>query len=94
LKAIVKDLRENGINESELLFAKSNMKGKMLVSLRTSEDICHFYFHKKLQGFGTTVLAETIEKIDATTLEEVNSLAKEILDENNMSFVVIGGAKK
>ena len=91
LKNIVKDLRENGINEAELQFAKNNTNGKMLVNLRTSRDICNFYFHKKLQGFGTGVLAETIASIKNVTLEEVNSLAKETLDENNMTFTIIGG---
>jgi predicted Zn-dependent peptidase len=36
-------------------------------------------------------LSEIMEKIDKVTLEEVNSLAAEIFDENNMPFVIIGG---
>jgi zinc protease len=91
LKEIIKNLRENGINQSELQFAKSNIKGKMLVGLRNAENLCHFYFLKKLRGFGKDVLSEIMEKTDAVTLQEVNSLAKEILDEKRMSFVVIGG---
>jgi zinc protease len=91
LKEIVKNLREKGIGESELQFAKNNIKGMMLVSLRTSEDLCDFYFNKKLQGFKRTALPEIMEKISQVKLEEVNSLAREILDENCMSFVVIGG---
>jgi zinc protease len=92
LKSIIKDLREKGITESELQFAKNNINGKLLVSLRTSEDLCRFYFHKKLQGFGTNALSETIEKINQVTLTEVNSLAAKILDKDE--FVVIGGGKE
>jgi zinc protease len=92
LKSIIKDLKEKGITEPEFQFAKNNIKGKLLVSLRTSEDLCRFYFHKKLLGFGTNALSETIEKIDHVTLAEVNSLAAKILDEN--VFVVIGGGKE
>jgi zinc protease len=91
LKVIIKDLRENGLSESELQFAKNNIKGTLLVGLRTSNALCHFYFYRKLLGFETVALAETMEKIDAVSLQEVNTLASEILDENNMSFVVVGG---
>ncbi|MDR2724374.1 MAG: insulinase family protein [Holosporaceae bacterium] len=94
LKVIIKDLRENGISESELQFAKNNIKGRMLVGLRTSENLCSFYFYKKLQGYKTAVLEETIQRICRVQLEEVNSLAKEMLDENKMPIIVIGGAKK
>jgi zinc protease len=93
LKTIVKDLREKGINESELQFAKRNVKGSILVNLRTSENLCNFYFNKKLFGFDLNALSETIEKINGVILKEVNTLANSILDENNMSFVVIGGKK-
>ncbi|MDR2646134.1 MAG: insulinase family protein [Holosporaceae bacterium] len=94
LKAIIKDLRENGITERELRFAKNNIKGRMAVALRTSMDICNFYIHKKLQGFGTEILSEELENIERPTLVEVNSLAREILNEGQMSFVVIGGMTK
>jgi zinc protease len=91
LKTVIRDLREKGITQKELEFAKNNIKGSLLVGLRTSGDLCEFYFNRKLQGFGTNALSETIEKIDRATLEEVNSFAREILDE--ITFVVIGGAK-
>jgi zinc protease len=94
LKIIIKDLRENGLNESELQFAKNNIKGTLLVGLRTSEALCRFYFLRKLLGLETVPLAEMIEKIDAVSLQEINALASEILDENNMSFVVVGGDTK
>jgi predicted Zn-dependent peptidase len=94
LKVILKELREKGINESELQFAKNNIKGSMLVKLRTSDAICSFYFNRKLQGLGTMMLSDTIEKIDKVSLKEVNAIANEILDENNMLFLVIGGGEK
>jgi zinc protease len=92
LKSIIKDLKEKGITEPELQFAKDNIKGQLLVSLRTSEDLCSFYFQKKLQGLGTNALSETIEKIYQVPLTEVNSLAAKILDVD--VFVVIGGEKE
>jgi zinc protease len=94
LKVIIKDFRENGITESELQFIKNNIKGSALVGLRTSGALCNFYFNRRLLGLGETTLEETMKKIDDVSLAEVNALAAEILDENNMSFIVIGGGEK
>ncbi|MDR2681693.1 MAG: insulinase family protein [Holosporaceae bacterium] len=91
LKKIVTDLRENGISEDDLAFAKSNISGSMLVSLRTSGDLCNFYFAKMQRGFGADALKEALKGINAVTVEDVNTLSKKIMDENNMAFVIIGG---
>ncbi|MDR2107205.1 MAG: insulinase family protein [Holosporaceae bacterium] len=94
LKEIIKNLREKGISESELQFAKDNIKGKISVRLRTSEKLCDFYFEKKLQGFGPKVLSDIFERINRVTPEEVNSFAGEFLNENEMFFVITGGENK
>ncbi|MBO4405321.1 MAG: insulinase family protein [Alphaproteobacteria bacterium] len=91
IKLILKKLKEDGISQEELDFAKSNIKGTFLVNLRTSEDLCHFYMTKKLQGYSTKALEEFLEGINAVTLEQVNSLAQKTLDEKNIPFIVIGG---
>ncbi|MDR0555633.1 MAG: insulinase family protein [Holosporaceae bacterium] len=92
LKDIIRDLRENGITEEELIFAKRNLKGSLLISLRNSESLCNFFFHKKRQGFGPTILEDTIAQIDRVKLPEVNALAKELNED--MCFIVMGGAKE
>lgn len=91
IKKILNQLREIGISQEELDFAKSNIKGSFLVGLRTAEDLCHFYMDKKLQGYSVNVLEEFLEGINSVKLEQVNSVAKELLDENNLPIVVIGG---
>ena len=91
IKLILKQLKENGISQEELGFAKSNIKGSFLVGLRTAEDLCYFYITKKLQGYSLNALEEFLQGINAVTLEQVNSVAKELLDENNLPIVVIGG---
>jgi zinc protease len=91
LKKIIKNLRTEGISQDDLDFAKSNFKGSVLVELRTSASLCAFHFSAMLNGYETNALTEVLEKIDKVSLEEVNSLAGEILDENNITFVTIGG---
>lgn len=91
IKSILKQLKEKGISQEELDFAKSNIKGLFLVGLRTAEDLCYFYMTKKLQGCSVNVLEEFLQGIDSVNLEQVNSVAKELLDENKLPIVVIGG---
>lgn len=91
IKSILKQLKEKGISQEELDFAKSNIKGLFLVGLRTAEDLCSFYMSKKLQGYSINVLEEFLQGINSVNLKQVNSIAKELLDENKIPVVVIGG---
>ncbi len=91
VKKLLKKLKDEGISEKELNFAKNNLKGKFLVNLRTSENLCYFYMLKKLQGHSLSVLEKFLKGIDSVTLDQVNSVAKKLLDEKNIPVVVIGG---
>ena len=91
IKLLLKQLKEKGISQEELDFAKSNIRGTFLVRLRTAEDLCNFYMTKKLQGCSLNILEEFLQGISSVTLEQVNSVAKELLDENNLPVIVIGG---
>lgn len=91
IKSLIKNLKEKGISQKELDFAKNNIKGEFLVNLRTSGDLCYFYIMKKLQGRSTNALEEFLHGIDAVTLDQVNSLANQILDEENIPIVIMGG---
>ena len=91
IKLILKQLKENGISQEELDSAKSNIKGSFLVGLRTAEDLCRFYMTKKLQGYSLNALEEFLQGINSVKSEQVNSIAKELLDENNLPIVVFGG---
>ena len=93
LREIIKNVREKGVTEEELEFFKDNIKGKFLVSLRTSRALGGFYFNKMRIGVDETP-EEVVEKISKVTLKDVNKLASEILDEEKMSFIVIGEQNK
>lgn len=93
IKLLLKDLREKGITKEELAFAKSNIKGTFLVNLRTATNLCSFYMDQKLKGHSTNSLDEFLNGIDSVTLEQVNSLAKKLINENNMPILVFGGNK-
>ena len=93
LREIVKNVKENGVTEEELEFFKDNIKGKFLVSLRTSRALGNFYFNKMRIEINATP-EEVVEKISKVTLKDVNELASKILDEDKMSFIVIGEQNK
>ncbi|MDR2766078.1 MAG: insulinase family protein [Holosporaceae bacterium] len=93
LKKVIGNMRKKGITEKELEFAKNNIKGTLLVGLRTSRDLCQFYFEKMLNGLGPKALSDFLEKIERVTLAEVNQLARELLDEDHLSLIIIGGGQ-
>ena len=93
IKKLIADIKKNGITESELNSAKSNLKGSFLVNLKTSADLCSFYISKKTEGYSPDILEEILRKIDAVTLEQVNNLAAEILEENKIPFVIFGSPR-
>lgn len=93
LRSILKDLKENGITESDLTFAKNNIKGSLLVGLRTSGRLCHFYFSEIINGCGINALNDTLNGINNVTVDDVKKLSQRILDEKNIPIVVIGGAQ-
>lgn len=94
LRSIIKDLRMNGITNEELNFAKNNIAGSVIVNLRTSEDICNFFFSAMKYNLGTNALNNLLNGIHNVCLEDVKTLANKILDENNITIVVIGGNSK
>ncbi len=93
LRSIIKDLKENGITESELDFVKRNLSGNLLVGLRTSKNVCDFYFSQMLNGSGVNALNDILNGINNVTMGDVKKLSQKILDEENIPIVVIGGAE-
>ncbi len=91
LKAIIKDLREKGVTQEELSSAKSNFLGSLLVGLRTSAALSQFYFQNMIVGRGVNFLRELVTEINRLQLSDVNALAKELPNEDNLSIIVIGG---
>lgn len=93
LRSIIKDLKENGITESELNFAKGNLNGNLLVGLRTSKNVCDFYFSQMLNGYGINALNDMLNGINNVTMSDVKKLSQEILDEENIPIVIIGDSE-
>jgi predicted Zn-dependent peptidase len=91
---IIDDIRENGITEKELLRSKEHIKGGVSLALESTSnrmirlDKSEFYYDRLIP------IEEVIKKVDAVTLEEVNQLAKELLDRKKYASTILGPIKE
>lgn len=90
LKDLIRGVRKNGISAAELSLAKKNFKGKLLVDLRGSSELCDYYFSNMLFNFSHNILKQEMEDIDSVTLKDVNRVISKLLDEEKMLFIIIG----
>ena len=88
LKQIIYDLKKNGITEEELNFAKNNIRGTLAIKLRTTIKRCEFLLNNQLAGCDDISQNGYLKGIDKVSIEDVNHVAKELLD--NVGIITIG----
>lgn len=87
---ILDDIRENGVTEKEVYRSKEHIKGGISLALESTSNRMirlnksHYYYGKLIP------IEEVIKKVDLVTIEDVNELAKEILNKNNFSSAIVG----
>ncbi|MDR2794758.1 MAG: insulinase family protein [Holosporaceae bacterium] len=91
MKNILKQARSGSITQSDLDFAKHNLKGSTLVKMRTSYSVFHFFYGAMIRDLGENALEDFLNGIEAVTLKDVHDIAQELLDEKNILFMVVGG---
>lgn len=95
IKQEILNLRENGISESELKFAKDHIKGNLHISLENTEARMGRIAKNEIY-FGRYIpVRETLRAIDSVTKKDVNNLVREIFEDmDKVSIVVLGGMDK
>ena len=90
----VSKIKEHGITAEELQRAKDSMEGSLALGLEHSDAVAEAYAEPIL--FKNEVLTPEgeLDKIKKVTLEEVQSVAKEIFDESKLNLAVIGPFKE
>jgi len=88
-----KDIRENGVSESELQKAKNYLKGKMALSLESSDSKASFYGMQELLSEKITDLNEKFKLIDKVGKNDIFEVAKNIFKAENLNMVIIGPYK-
>jgi len=89
----LKKIKDVPVDERELQKAKEYIKGKTTLALEDSQNRLDWFleraaFYKKIE-----TPAEVFKRIDAVTVADIASLAKELFVNSNMSLAVIGPHK-
>ncbi len=90
----IKNLREKGITEEELEAAKSNLSGSFGRSLESPATIANFAINIERYDLPKDYYATYLQRLNALTVEEVNTAAKEFLKPENMYITVVGNASE
>ena len=90
----LKKLKRDGVGESELAFAKENLKGSVILALestvsRMSLQARHqFYYGKVLPA------EELIARVEAVTTDDIAEEARRLLDPKVLSLTIVGNVGK
>lgn len=90
IDAEISDIKKNGIKQEELLIAKENTKGNIVLGV---EDISSRMFRlgKSLMvDRGVLTIDEILKKIDSVKLEEVNNIVERYFQREKLSLIIIG----
>lgn len=90
LEAVARD----GITEDECRIAKGSLRGGMVLGLEDSASRMHRIGRSELNYGRHRSLSESLDQIDAVTLEEVNAVARTLLNKQYGAAVLGPGATK
>jgi len=93
IKREINRLLEQGITPEELDRAKNHLKGELVLSMESTSHRMTRLGRSELSDGEFLSLDELMARIDAATAEDVNRVAREILDPQKMVLAVIGPFK-
>lgn len=83
-------ITENGITEKELLNAKAFLLGRTDLKIEDTEEVAYYYGENMLLHKKQESVEKLKQKIEVVTKDEVNELAKELLQPERYRFAGIG----
>ncbi len=89
----LKDIKAKGITNEELLKAKKFLKGRLTLQLEELNDLAEFYGREFLLADQLLTPEQKINKILKVTRQEVNQVAKEILNKQKLNFAMVSPFK-
>ena len=90
IRAEIAKVREDGISADELADAKTYLNGSFPLRLTSSGRIARLLVTIQRENLGIDYLDRRPELIDAVTLQDVNRVAKRLLQPANLLVVVVG----
>ncbi|MCX6783600.1 MAG: pitrilysin family protein [candidate division WWE3 bacterium] len=85
-----KNIAISGVTEAELTRSKEHLKGILALSLETSDKVMNYYGLQELTRQKLETPEETIAKIDAVTLEDIQTLASELIKNSKLTVCLLG----
>ncbi len=83
-------MRETGVTEEELQDAKTYMTGAYPLRFDGNAPIANIAVEMQIEGLPTDYIATRNDQVNAVTLEQINRVARDYLDPEKLSFVVVG----
>lgn len=88
--AVLNQLQEQGITETELETAKRSLISSYTVSLASPDTIAAEALNNRVYGVGVEELREFSEQIEAVTLADVQQVIKDLVHPNSLVIVTTG----
>jgi len=83
-------IRETGVTEAELQDAKTYLTGAYPLRFEGNGPIADIAVGMQMEGLPTDYITTRNDKVNAVTLEDVNRVARDLLDPTKLTFVVVG----
>lgn len=83
-------IREEGVTQAQLEDAKTYLTGAYPLRFDGNGPIADIAVGMQMDGLPTDYISTRNDKVNAVTLEDVNRLARELLDPEKLTFVVVG----
>lgn len=87
---VVRHFKDGGITEDELIKVKEYRLSGLVLHLETTEDFAEFYGKEEILQDKITTEEEVSKRIEATTKEEVDIVAKEIFNSSGVNLAITG----
>lgn len=89
-----KNMIDEPVSEAELKKAKENMKGRMMLSLESSDARASYYAFQELLEGKISTPEDEFKNIDAVTAKDIQNFAREVFTNENLNLVVVGPHKE
>lgn len=88
-----KKLREKGVGKSELEKAKTYIKGRMTISLESSDSMASFVAMQEMYNGIILTPKDIFDKIDSVGIRDIKRVANEVFTNKNLNLALIGPVK-
>jgi zinc protease len=92
--ALLKDLQSKGVTPAEVANAKRSISSNYTVELASPDEIAGATLGNAVYGLDPSEISEFPKKIQAVTLEQVNQVAKELIQPDRLVVITAGPPKK